>query len=210
MLTVSSYFDGDFISPDSDVHPMGIYIDDFSMLEMMQVLHDEVRMPGDASDDLVRAIGSVLRIKLTRLISQRMPERSLTAKPRNIDLAMIQNVIQSNSGGVPTTTELAALCNTSRRSLLRLFRSATGKTPSRYIEETRLNRAKMLLATSKMTLKQIAYEAGYSTASYFSSQFKCMTGLTPSAFRKKARRQDDFIQRPESPAGRRPLVSNCR
>jgi AraC-like DNA-binding protein len=51
----------------------------------------------------------------------------------------------------------------------------------------------MLLAISQMSLQQIAHEAGYSTARYFSSKFKSMTGLSPSAFRQKARRQDGSI-----------------
>ena len=48
-------------------------------------------------------------------------------------------------------------------------------------------RNQMLLTTSTMTLKQISYEAGYSTASHFSSRFRQVTGLTPSAFRGLAR-----------------------
>jgi AraC family transcriptional regulator len=62
--------------------------------------------------------------------------------------------------------------------------------PSRYIDETMLDRAKAFLATSEMTMKQIAYEAGYSTASHFSTKFRRLTGLTPSSFRRGARRQD--------------------
>lgn len=188
ILTVSSYFDGDFTPPDGEAGPQGIAVDDFAMLEMMRLLHDEVRTPGDASDELVRAIGSVLRIRLSRLTRQSASRRSPTAGSRNIDITMIHNAINSNGGCVPTIKELAALCNTNRRSLLRLVKGATGKTVSGYIGETKLNRAKMLLATSSMTLKQIAHEAGYSTASNFSSKFKSLTGMTPSAFRKQARR----------------------
>jgi len=39
-------------------------------------------------------------------------------------------------------------------------------------------------------MQQIAYESGYSTASYVSSKFHELTGLTPSACRRQARRQD--------------------
>jgi AraC-like DNA-binding protein len=191
ILTVSSYFDADF-TPASVTKPEGMLIDDFSMLEMMQILHDEVRMPGLESHDLVAAIGKILRIKLSRLIGQQARNPSIRKPCRSIDAAVIHGLIGSSSGRLPTTAELAEQFNTSRRSLLRLFKATTGTSPSRYIEETKLDNAKTLLATSKMTIKQIAYEAGYSTASYFSTKFRQLTGLTPSAFRRRARRQDDF------------------
>ena len=190
VLTVSAYFDTGFSSATGNRNPEGILIDDFSMLEMMQILHDEVRMPGMASYELVGSIGNILRIKLSRLMSQRVRNPSIRKPCRSVDVAIAHDLINTTSGRFPTTAELAEQFNVGRRSLLRLFKSTTGTTPSRYIEETKLDRAKTLLATSKLTMKQIAYEAGYSTASYFSSKFHQLTGLTPSAFRKRARRRD--------------------
>jgi transcriptional regulator GlxA family with amidase domain len=87
---------------------------------------------------------------------------------------------------------LAEKLHTSRRNLLRLFQAAAGMSPSRYIDESMLDRAKALLATSQMSMKQIAYEAGYSTASHFSTKFRRLTGLTPSAFRRGSRRQGEY------------------
>jgi transcriptional regulator GlxA family with amidase domain len=145
-----------------------------------------------ATHELVGAIGEFLRIKLSRLMSQRA--RNLTfGKPcRSVDVAMIHAMLSHTGGRVPTTAELAGKFNLGRRDLLRLCKETTGKPPSRYIEETKLDRAKTLLATSTLTMKQIAYEAGYSTASHFSTRFGQLTGLTPSAFRSRARRQDDL------------------
>jgi AraC-like DNA-binding protein len=191
VLTVSAYFDKGFASDISSLSPEGILIDDFSMLELMQILHDEVRAPGLASQELVGSISNILRIKLSRLIGQRAQTQSIKKPGRSIDVAMVHNLI-SYSGGRPlTTAELAAHCNVDRRDLLRLFRATTGMPPSQYIEETKLDKAKTLLATSKLTMKQIAHEAGYSTASHFSTKFRELSGLTPSAFRSKARRQGD-------------------
>jgi AraC family transcriptional regulator len=188
LLTVSSYFDGDFPEPDGETELKGISIEDFSMLEMMQLLHDEVRMPGPASDDLVRAIGCALRIKLNRWAHPSVSTARQRVQSR--DIAMVDNVMQTNGANVPKVSDLAALCNTNRRSLLRRMRMATGKTTSRYLAEAKLNRAKMLLAMSQMSLQRVAHEAGYSTASHFSSRFKSMTGMSPSAFRRKARRHE--------------------
>ena len=191
VLTVSSYFDANFTSGSVSVMPEEMIIDDFSILEMMQMLHDEVRMPGPASLELVTAIGNILRIRLSRFVNQRTRTPSIGKPCRSVDLAMIHELIGATSGHLPTTAELASQFNTSRRSLLRLFKATTGTSPSRYIEDMQIESAKTLLAMSNMTMKQIAHEAGYSTASHFSARFHHLTGLTPSAFRCGARRQYD-------------------
>jgi len=190
MLTVSAYFDSNFSPVAPDMKRDGMLVDDFSMLEMMQILHDEVRMPGLATQELVGAIGKILQIKLSRLMNQQMRNPSIGKPCGSVDAAILHGLIGTSSKRFPTTAEMAEQFNTSRRSLHRLFKATTGASPSRYIEEAKLDNAKTLLATSKMTMKQIAYEAGYSTASHFSTKFRQLTGLTPSAFRSKARRQD--------------------
>jgi AraC-like DNA-binding protein len=192
VLTVSAYFDTSFTSATPNRSPEGIRIDDFSMLEMMQILHDEVRMPGMATHELVGAVGDILRVKLSRLMAQRARNPSIRKPCRSIDVAMIHALLDHTDGRLPTTAELAEKFNLGRRELLRLCKKITGMPPSRYIEETKLERAKTLLATSTLTMKQIAYEAGYSTASHFSTRFGQFTGLTPSAFRRRARGQEDF------------------
>ena len=190
VLTVSAYFDANFSSATVNRNPEGIRIDDFSMLEMMQILHDEVRTPGIETHELVGALGGILRIKLSRLMSQQVRNPSIRKPCRNKDVAMIHALISHTGGRLPTTAELAQKFKLGRRDLLRLCREATGMPPSRFIEEAKLERAKTLLVTSTLTIKQIAYEAGYSTASHFSTRFGQLTGLTPSAFRSGARRQD--------------------
>jgi AraC-like DNA-binding protein len=192
VLTVSSYLDASFTSAAVNATPGEMIIDDFSMLEMMQMLHDEVRTPGLASLELVSAIGDILRIKLSRFMSQRARSASIGKTYRSVDIAMIHGLIGASSGHLPTTAELATRFNTSRRSLLRLFKATTGTSPSRYIEDMKIESARTLLATSKMSMKQIAHEAGYSTASHFSARFRQLTGLTPSTFRGMARRRERF------------------
>lgn len=192
VLTVSSYFDADFTAARFNQEPEGMPIDDFSMVELMQILHDEIRMPGSGTHDIVSAIGKILRIKLSRLLTQQAVKPAIGKPCRSVDAAIIHGLISRASGRSPTTAELAEEFNTSRRSLLRLFKATTGTAPSRYIDETKLDSAKTLLATSNMSMKQIAYEVGYSTASHFSTKFRRLTGLTPSAFRRRARRQDDL------------------
>ena len=67
--------------------------------------------------------------------------------------------------------------------LSRLFSEISGTTIEKYFIAQKIERAKELLAYGELSLGEIADELGYSSAAYFSSQFKFVTGLTPSHFR---------------------------
>lgn len=67
--------------------------------------------------------------------------------------------------------------------LSNLFSSVEGLTIERYLISQKVERAKELLVYDELSLTQIAYQLGYSSVSHLSSQFKKVTGLTPSHFK---------------------------
>lgn len=182
VLTVMSVFSDNSlpVTPPDDAEPLAI--DDFAMMELMRLLHDEIRAPGFASTALVESVGEILRVKLTRLASPPGQARGCLSLQRGM-ITRIRDYVAAQRGRSPSVAELAKLCQISRRSLLRRFKSETGMTVAAYLAQLQLERAKALLANSKMALKQIAHEAGFSTQSQFSVAFKRSTGMTPSAFR---------------------------
>lgn len=81
-------------------------------------------------------------------------------------------------------------------SLSKLFSEVTGMTIERYYIEQRIERVKELLTYGELTLTQIAFQLHYSSVAYLSSQFKMVTGMTPSAYKglqRKDRRALDQI-----------------
>ena len=60
----------------------------------------------------------------------------------------------------------------------------TGSGIARHLLDRRLSAARKLLETSNAPAKNIAYECGFSSESYFSSVFKREHGMTPGAYRK--------------------------
>src|SRR5436190_21351590 len=64
------------------------------------------------------------------------------------------------------------------------FSSVEGRTIENYFIEQRIEKAKELLVYGQMTLSAIAYELEYSSVAHLSSQFKKITGLTPSYFKQ--------------------------
>lgn len=69
-------------------------------------------------------------------------------------------------------------------SLSKLFSEYTSKTIERYYIEQRIERVKELLTYGELTLTQIAIKMNYSSTAYLSSQFKSVTGMSPSQFKR--------------------------
>lgn len=81
---------------------------------------------------------------------------------------------------------LAETLQTDYNYLSTLFSSEEGTTIARYVVLQKVERAKELLYYNELSLSQIAYTLGYSSVAHLSNQFKQVTGVTPSAFKKKA------------------------
>lgn len=68
--------------------------------------------------------------------------------------------------------------------LANLFSEATGTTIEHYIIAHKIERVKELLLYDELNLTEISYRLNYSSVAHLSAQFKKVTGLTPSYFKK--------------------------
>ncbi|MEJ8803813.1 AraC family transcriptional regulator [Pontibacter sp. H249] len=78
-----------------------------------------------------------------------------------------------------------------------LFSSHEGITIEKYLILQRIERVKELLVYNELSLKEIAYQLGYSSVAHLSNQFKKVTGLTPSYFKEvkeNKRKTIDHVQ----------------
>jgi len=65
-----------------------------------------------------------------------------------------------------------------------LFSSVEGKTIEQYFILQRIEKVKELLVYDQLSLTEISYQTGFSSVHHLSTQFKKVTGLTPSHFKK--------------------------
>jgi AraC family transcriptional regulator len=79
--------------------------------------------------------------------------------------------------------DLARTANYSKFHFCRLFRKATGITPSRFLSALRLKEARRLLLTTDLTVCDVSCEVGYNSVGTFTSRFTRGVGLPPSVFR---------------------------
>ena len=68
--------------------------------------------------------------------------------------------------------------------LSNLFSEIEGKTIEKYFIAQKIERIKELLVYDELSLSEIANQLNYSSVAYLSNQFKKVTGLTPSHFKK--------------------------
>ena len=85
---------------------------------------------------------------------------------------------------VNLSDHLASKLNRDYSSLSKLFSEVTNTTIEKYLIAQKIERAKELLVYGELSLGEIADKLNYSSAAYLSAQFKSVTGLTPSYFKK--------------------------
>lgn len=95
---------------------------------------------------------------------------------------------------------LAAQLKQDYQSLSHLFSSAEGVTIEKYFIQLKVERIKELLVYDELSQSEIAWRLGYSSPAHLSAQFKQITGMTPTAFKKlkdnRQRRPLDKIHTP--------------
>ena len=79
---------------------------------------------------------------------------------------------------------LASKLNREYNYLSHLFSEVEGTTIEKYIINQKIERVKELLVYNELTLSEIADSLGYSSVAHLSGQFRKVTGLTPSHFKK--------------------------
>lgn len=83
---------------------------------------------------------------------------------------------------VKSSIYLSEKLNYSYGYIANLFSDITYTSVENYIIMQKIELAKQLMLTSKLSLTEIAYRLNYSSVAHLSTQFKNTTGITPSAF----------------------------
>jgi len=77
--------------------------------------------------------------------------------------------------------------------LANLFSEVTGTTIEHYIIIHKIERVKELLIDDELSITEISYRLNYSSVAHLSSQFKKVTGLTPTFFRNLRVRKSNML-----------------
>lgn len=72
--------------------------------------------------------------------------------------------------------------------LIRLFRRTYKQTPHQYLIHLRINKAKELLSHTDLSITEICADVGFESLGSFSTLFRRIVGLSPSAYRRSSQR----------------------
>ncbi|MEO7494055.1 MAG: helix-turn-helix domain-containing protein [Massilia sp.] len=100
--------------------------------------------------------------------------------------ALVAKLVKRFEAALPEAPSVAALAaefGMAERTLARHVRAATGRGTSALLQGVRLNRARVLLETSKMTVEQVAERVGYADTTALRRLMRKATGATPRQFR---------------------------
>ena len=98
-------------------------------------------------------------------------------------IAQALKLIQINSEHFYTNDELAAMCHLSKYYFCRLFTQTIGMSPHSYILELKLDKARMMLENTGLTVTEIAMKLGFGDVATFSRAFFRKFRTTPSDYR---------------------------
>lgn len=139
-----------------------------------------VVLPGKLTEESYRAIKASLEPLGFELLDDKKSQ--LTEQIKD---AIIQLVHYSDSNlKVNLSDYLVEKFHRDYGSMSKLFSETTQTTIEKYFIAQKIERAKELLVYGELSLNEIADQLNYSSAAYLSAQFKSVTGLTPSYFRK--------------------------
>jgi AraC-like DNA-binding protein len=92
-------------------------------------------------------------------------------------------MMQEDFRGELSLGEFAQSVNLSVWRLCHIFKSDVGMPPIRYLRLLRMERAKDLLESSFLSVKEIAYQVGLNDESHFVRDFKSTYGFSPALYR---------------------------
>jgi AraC family transcriptional regulator len=126
-----------------------------------------------------------LLLELTAEISRRRVHTSERKPPRWLENA--KELVHEHFAEHLTLELIARQVGVHPVHLVREFRKHFRLTVGDYIRRRRIEYACRQLSESDIPLIEIALNAGFSQQSHFSRIFKAVTGMTPTAYRRKAR-----------------------
>lgn len=112
------------------------------------------------------------------------------AETVGLDVRRLKRVLDYIDGHLSepiTLDQLAGEACLSPFHFARLFRTATGLTPHRYVTDRRIAAAQRALTLSRLSLIEIAVANGFGSQDNFTRVFRKSTGLTPRQFRDLSR-----------------------
>lgn len=145
------------------------------------------------SEDIITTISIVLNNFKHRYIDVTRQNREIKD---DIPFVLKQsiNFINLNINEKIKVSDLAKQTRWESQHYNRLFAKYIGVTPYKFIQEKKIEKAKLLLTETTIPITQVSFELGFKSHSNFCSIFKKATAKTPEGYRKWNEINDKYIK----------------
>ncbi|MVM34113.1 helix-turn-helix domain-containing protein [Spirosoma sp. HMF4905] len=153
--------------------------------DILDKIHTEYTRPSEWQQRMLTAYLTVVLTYLSRLYTEQFESSSFS-----VDKLLLKNyqaIIDEHFRELHQVSEYASLLNVSAGYLSEAVKAQSGRPAIAHIHERLVLEARRMLFHTQHSLKEIAFELGFSDASYFSRFFKRETDLTPAEYRATTR-----------------------
>ncbi len=153
---------------------------DLGVLDIMENITDEQR--------------ELIRIALNKSGLELMDDKKalLIEKIRNVIIEMVHSTNELPRKNF--SDYLSERLNHSYPYIAGWFKEMQGTTIEKFINSNKIERVKELIVYDELDLTEIAWKLYYSSVAHLSNQFKKVTGLTPSHFKKLNKKKQELVE----------------
>lgn len=164
------------------------------LIETMVILHRNIMQSGidfKHLNDYIVCMENVMEyIRLEAWCRERISEicdEFIKARTKNTNRIIVgaKKYIKANYNKEITLDELSRHTCVSPHYFSRLFKEETGENYIDYLTKIRIEKARELMESSDLSIKEICFKIGYGDPNYFSRLFKKVEKITPSEYLKK-------------------------
>jgi AraC family transcriptional regulator, transcriptional activator of pobA len=155
--------------------------------DTLQKIRAEYLQPGEWQQQMLAAHLTVLLTYLSRLYTEQFKADDAITMDKQL-LAQFHTTINEHFRQLHEVSDYASILNISAGHLSDVVKNQSGKPAIKHIHDRLVLEARRMLLHTHQPLKEIAYELGFSDASYFNRFFKRETGGTPADYRTNIRK----------------------
>lgn len=165
------------------------------LLEQRGILHSpvelgEVQILSAISDTEMEQLGQSLISSGFELLKDK--KSILVERIKSIIIDMVH--LEGGFPGINFSAYLTGKLHYDYTYLANVFSEVKGSTIERYIIINKIERAKELLEYNELTLTEISYKLNYSSVAHLSTQFKKVTGQSPTGFKKQRHKNRNMLE----------------
>lgn len=163
---------------------VAVAVTDWKIRHLLGLFEREL-LDGGGSDLYLESLGTALAVHLLR--HYRQPPRASALVRGGIAPTRLRRVLEYVDAHLAENVPLADLATLSGLAFhhfAHAFKDSMGVSPHRFLIERRIARSKSLLATSHLSVAEIALMLGFTDQSHFTEHFRRLTGTTPARYRR--------------------------